>query len=185
MINFMEQLIQISKLNDFLYSPKSLYFHSVYEGFNSETYHDTPQTIGRANHLAIDAKKYSSSKKYLQGITVYSEIFGLIGKIDIFNKQTKTLIERKTKIKTIHPGYKMQLFAQYYCMLEMGYEVQNLALHSLEDNKRYKIEIPNEKDLANLENLIHSINEYDVEEDSKFWHFETKDNNTIYQELYF
>jgi CRISPR-associated exonuclease Cas4 len=181
----MEQLIQISKLNDFLYSPKSLYFHSVYESFDTQVYHDTPQVVGNANHENIDYSKYSSAKRYTQGLCVYSEKYKLIGKIDIFDTQNQALIERKTKIKHIYQGYKTQLYAQFFCLTEMGYTVERLFLHSLQDNKRYLVDLPNSEDLMQFESLISDINNYDVLSASQDWNTENKDSHTIYQELYF
>ena len=39
---------------------------------------------------------------------------------------------------------KYQLYAQYFCLREMGYEVEKLKLYSLDDNKVYEIPLPNE-----------------------------------------
>ena len=96
----MEEYIQISKINDFLYSPKSLYLHSVYESFDQDIYHEEPQKVGKLNHENIDQGKYSTAKKFLQGIPVYSEKYNIGGKIDIYDCEKKALIERKTKVKT-------------------------------------------------------------------------------------
>jgi hypothetical protein len=52
----------------------------------------------------------------LQGLDVYSEEYGICGKIDIFDKKTGELIERKSLIKRendkekIYLGYKLQLW---------------------------------------------------------------------------
>jgi CRISPR-associated protein Cas4 len=97
----MEQYIQISKINDFLYCPRSVYLHSIYENFNSKTFHKTPQVVGKINHSSIDEGRYSSAKKYLQGMPVYSEKYGIAGKIDIYDSEKKTLTERKTMIKKV------------------------------------------------------------------------------------
>lgn len=150
----MESYIQISKLNDFIFCPRSVYLHSIYEGFNTAVYHDTPQINGKIKHESIENSTYSSEKRYLQGIPVYSEQYGIAGKIDIYDAQTNALIERKARVKTIYDGYKYQLYAEYFCMLEMGYVVESLFIHSLEDNKRYPIDLPVGEELHKFENTI-------------------------------
>ncbi len=137
----MYDYIQISKINDFIFCPFSLYFHSIYESFDDGRYKAAPQVAGKLAHTNIEEKKYSSASRYLQGMEVFSEKYGIIGKIDIYDKQTKTLIERKKKIKKIYDGYIYQLFAQKLCLEEMGYPVKKMALYSVDDNKRYPIKI--------------------------------------------
>ena len=73
---------------------------------------------------------------------VYSDKYNIAGKIDIYDSKEKSLIERKNKIQNVYLGYKFQLYAQYFCMTEMGYEVKKLYLHSLTDNKRYGVDLP-------------------------------------------
>jgi len=158
----MEPYIQISKINDFLFCPVSLYLHSMYEGFNSKTFHQTSQVAGKINHQSIEAGKYSTASRYLQCFNIYSEKYNIMGKIDIYDKQEYALIERKTRIKEIYNGYKYQLYAQYFCLVEMGYKVEKLFLHSLEDNKRYKIYIPNKNEIKKFEKVLSDINSFDI-----------------------
>ena len=160
----MESYIQISKINDFLYSPKSLYLHSVYEGFDQDLYHEDCQVIGKLNHECIENGKYSSEKKWLQAIPVYSEKYNLGGKIDLYDKETRSLIERKTKIRTIHDGYLYQLYAQMFALEEMGYVVENLYLHSLNTNKRYKIQKPNINQILEFEDTLKKIRNYNIDD---------------------
>ena len=158
----MEECIQISKLNDFIFCPYSVYLHSVYNNFNSKTYHSSFQTRGKICHESIDYKKYSTSRWILQGIDVFSEKYGLIGKIDIFDIKESSLIERKYKIKKIFDGYKFQLYAQMICLEEMGYFVKSLYIHSWSDNKRYKIPLPNKEQIGKFEALIDNIKNYQI-----------------------
>ena len=181
----MDDLIQISKLNDFLYSPKSLYFHTAFENFNTAIYHDSYQTVGKIKHEKVDTAQYSSKKDIIQSISVYSEKYGIVGKIDIFNNETKTLIERKTKIKQIHTGYKVQLWAQYLCMIEMGYEIKKLKLYSMSDNKNYSIDLPTDEDIQFINNLVEKIRNYDPLKEFDNWKPQEIDKNTIYNTLYF
>src|SRR3989338_8357855 len=96
---YMEHYIQISKLNDFVFCPRSVYLHSIYDSFTQKTYHRTPQLVGKIKHQTIDKKTYSTSKDILCGLEVYSEKYNLVGKIDIFYKKKGLLVERKTKVK--------------------------------------------------------------------------------------
>lgn len=158
----MESYIQISKINDFAYCPLSLYLHSVYESFDTSLYHDTPQVVGRINHAMIEEGRYSTSKHILQGISVYSEQFGIMGKIDIYDEKKKELVERKTRIKTIWPGYIYQIYGQYFCMREMGYEVEKLFLHSLADNKRYPVLLPAEREEKRFGFFVGEMRAFDI-----------------------
>jgi len=153
----MEEYIQISKLNDFIFCPYSLYLHSIYDGFNSETYHARPQKVGKIHHESIDNATYSSAKRYLQGISVYSDMYKLAGKIDIYDFEKRALVDRKYKIKQIFDGYKYQLYGQYFGMHELGYDVDSLFLHSLSDNKRYEIDLPVGAELKRFNKLIRDI----------------------------
>ncbi len=156
----MEQYIPISKLNDFLYCPLSLYLHTMYENFDTREYHETAQVAGKLAHQSIEDKGYSSEERFIQGIDVYCEKYNLAGKIDIYDKKEKALIERKNKIKNIYLGYKYQLYAEYFCMREIGYKVKKLLLHSLSDNKRYEIPLPGKQDIAAFEKTLKQIKNF-------------------------
>ena len=158
----MEQYIQISKINDFIFCPKSVYLHRIYENFDQNTYHQEPQKTGKLNHENIDNGKYSTSKKFLQGISVYCGKYEIAGKIDIYDVETKTLIERKTKIKKIYDGYKYQLYAQLFALSEMGYEVKQMFIQSLKDNKRYIIPLPTKTDIEKFEKVINLMRGFDI-----------------------
>ena len=155
--------IQITKLNDFIFCPYSLYFHSVYEGFDTAIFHDTYQTRGKIKHNSIDNQIYSTAKDVIQGLPVYSHRLKIAGKIDLYFKKKQLLLERKYKITHIYDGYKLQLYAQYYCMTEMGYKIKKLAFHSLVDNKIYEIPLPTKKDLKFLKSIINKIQNFDIE----------------------
>jgi len=177
----MESYIPISKINDFLYCPKSLYLHLMYESFDESLFHDKPQTEGRLNHQSIEEKTYSTAKRFIVGKEVYSEKYKIMGKIDIYDTETKTLIERKTKIKQIFDGYKFQLYAQYFCLKEMGYKVKRIILRSLKDNKNYEIPLPTQKDEKEFEDLINKIWNFDYKQ--LINHHCSRCNNNIYSVL--
>ncbi len=178
----MEPYIQISKINDFIFCPKSIYFHGIYENFSEKTYHQSPQVKGKIKHESIDKGKYSTAKKYLQGLEVYSEKYNLAGKIDIYDRDAKALIERKNKISKIYDGYKYQLYAQYFCMVEMGFEVEKLFFYSMSDNKKYKIDLPKGKELEEFEKTIDQIRNFDML-NNNYAENPAKCANCIYREL--
>lgn len=130
--------IPITTINDFVFCPRSVYFHyEGYEGLNDGQYKGAAQRNGTLRHSASDEGRYSSRKRFLQGMDISSEKYGLVGKIDIYDAQTKTLIERKARVKHIFPGYRWQVMAQTVCLEEMGFAVDRAIIHSLEDNKKY------------------------------------------------
>lgn len=140
----MENTILISKINDFIFCPVSIYFHSLDDDTNKMLYQDEYQLNGSKAHESIDSGKYSDKKNILQGIDVYSEKYNLSGKIDIFDVDTGILTERKNKIIKIYDGYVFQVYAEYFCLKEMGYEVNRIRLYSMVDNKVFPLEKPEE-----------------------------------------
>ncbi len=178
----MESYIQITKLNDFIFCPKSLYFHSLFENFEKETYHDTPQLAGKIAHSAIEEKKYSTRKEVLMAKEVFSDKLGLCGKIDIFDCEKGELIERKYRVKQIYLGFIYQLYAQMFCLEEMGYKVKKLAIYSSADNKKYPVKMPTKKEQEEFLKLIEKIKHFDIAKD-KVEVNETKCQMCIYKPL--
>jgi len=178
----MEQYIQISKINDFIFCPISLYFHALYENFSQKVYHGAAQTVGKIKHENIDAGKYSTRKRYIQNLPVYSEKYNLMGKLDIYDKEEKALIERKFKIHKIYDGQRFQLYAQMYCLLEMGYEVKKLFIHSLSDNKKYEVNLPDAAGRKKFERIISGINSFNPMKFARKIN-KNKCDNCIYREL--
>lgn len=152
-------------LNDFIFCPVSIYFHNLYNGVEKTLYQEKSQINGTKAHEAIDNNALKNKSNFIYAKEVYCEKYNLMGKIDCFDVKLKTLIERKKKVKTIYDGYVFQLYAQYFAMTEMGYKIENLVIHSLDDNKSYSIPLPSQ-DIAMLqkfENVISHINEFDLE----------------------
>lgn len=158
----MEPYIQISKINDFIFCPKSIYFHGLYENFSEKTYHQSPQVKGKIKHESVDYQKYSTAKKYLQGLEIYSEKYNLAGKIDMYDQCAKTLTERKNKISKIYDGYRYQLYAQYFCLKEMGYVVKKLFFYSMSDNKKYEVMLPGKEERLRFESVLTQIREFNM-----------------------
>lgn len=161
----MNDYILITHLNDFIFCPYSIYIKNLFGNNISIAFSGVKQIDGKSIHISIDNKKYSSSLQILQSLEVYSNQYKLYGKIDILNLTTKTLIERKKKIVKIYDGYIFQLYAQYYCLIEMGYLIDNLQIYSYDDNKTYVVKLP-EDDLsmkAKFFDVIKSMNEFSPE----------------------
>lgn len=131
----MEDYISISTLNDFIFCPYSIYLHNVYMETDEGLYHATPQTRGRIAHETIDSKKASNRADNLQSLSVMSEEYGMMGKIDIYKGKEQKLIERKYQLKNIYQGQIYQLWGQYLCMKEMGYDVKAIAFYEISTNR--------------------------------------------------
>lgn len=157
-----EEPIAISSLNDFVFCPVSIYFHSLETDEENLLGQDSYQLNGTAAHEKSDAGLYSCRKTVLQGISVYSEKYDLCGKIDTFDLEKGILTERKKKIKVIYDGYVFQLYAQYFSLNEMGYQVNEIRLYSMDDNKVYKIAKPAEdmRMLSKFETLLNDMNSF-------------------------
>jgi CRISPR-associated protein Cas4 len=138
----LETQIIISNLNDFVYCPLSIYFHGLYGELEQIIFQRKQQMAGTEAHKSIDNDSYSTKLSIICGIEVYSQKYDIIGKIDIYDAETKTLTERKNKISHIYDGYVFQLYAEYFCMVEMGFEVNNIRFYSMSDNKVFNVDLP-------------------------------------------
>ena len=162
----MEAYLQISYLNDFIFCPLSIYFHQLYGSLSERLYYTDYQFNGKAAHAAIDEKRYSTHASILQGMDIYSDKYKLCGKIDIFNAETGLLTERKKHIAKIYDGYLFQLYAQYFCLQEMGYDVKKIRFYSSDDNKIHSVLLPNEDEeiFAKFEQTITEMQSFNVDE---------------------
>lgn len=177
----MENTIQISKINDFLFCPMSLYYHSIYEQYSENIYHCTPQIVGKIKHENIEQRRYSTSKHIMQGLAIYCDKYDITGRIDIYDRNKFELVERKYRVSKIFDGHKYQLYAQMFCLEEMGYRVDKLFIHSLVDNKRFEISKPNDIETAHFEFVIDEMRCY-VPDNYKELNI-NKCNKCIYAEL--
>ena len=178
----MESNIIISNLNDFIFCPRSIYYHNLYYDYEDKLYYSTYQINGKNSHKSIDSNNYSTKKSILQGINIYSDELGLIGRIDLYDFEKKELIERKRKIKKIYEGYYLQLYAQYYCLVEMGYEIKKLYFYSLIDNKKIEVKLPTEKDKKRLKEIIKKMKNFNIE-DPNFTQNKNKCEMCVYKNL--
>lgn len=157
----MEDYISISTLNDFIFCPYSIYLHNVYMETDEGLYHATPQTKGKLAHEPVDSKTSSNRNDDVFALPVFSEQLGLMGKIDVYKRKEKKLIERKYQLKQIFQGQIYQLWAQYFCMTEMGYEIRSIAFYEISTNKMMPISLPSDADRKELESFIASFKSFD------------------------
>lgn len=150
----MESYIRLSNLNDFIFCPKSIYYHTIYDSYDKSLYQEEAQIAGSIAHEAIDKKKYSTRKDILQSLDVYSEAYGIAWKIDTFYIKEWKLVERKNKIEKIYLWYKYQLWWQMFCLEEMGYKVKKMEFYSVQDNKKYRLYRPSTEELEKFQATI-------------------------------
>lgn len=162
----MDDLIIISNLIDFIFCPASIYFHKLYGSEDQLMYQTKAQINGTKAHEKVDNEQYSTRKNVITALDVYSEKYRIIGKIDIYDGDKRLLVERKKHINKIYDGYIFQLYAQYYAMTEMGYLIERMEIRSMDDNKKYKIECPEENlEMKNkFEQLIKEMRTFNLED---------------------
>ena len=157
----MDDYLTITQINDFIFCPRSILFHNfLTENYTPDGFREAPQITGLAAHKAVDSGAYSSRKDVLQGTMVYCSRYRLLGRIDTFDISSGKLCERKYSITAVYPGFRYQLYAQFYALTEMGFLVKEMLLYSSKDNQRYPIPIPTEKERKELENILLKIRNY-------------------------
>lgn len=161
----MDDYIPISLLNDFIFCPYSIYLHNIYMETDEGLYHASPQTLGKVAHETVDNKKYSTKQSDLISFPVYSDKLKLAGVIDIYKIKEKLLIERKYALRKIYRGQLYQIWAQYFCLTEMGYLVDALAFYEISTNKVIAIDKPREKEWKELISFIEKFLNYSPESD--------------------
>lgn len=177
-----ENPIAISSLNDFIFCPVSIYFHML-ETEENILFQDTAQINGTHSHKSSDTATYSTKKSMLQGVSVYCQKYNLCGKIDVFDADSGILTERKKNIKTVYDGYIFQLYAQYFSLSEMGYDVKKIRLYSMDTNKTYDIEMP-ENDVEMLDKFLNLLTEINTFSFENFKQTNSKKcDNCIYEPL--
>lgn len=156
----MNDYIPLSTLNDFIFCPYSIYLHNVYMEADEDLYKATPQTQGTLAHKGVDKKSGSTRTGEILSLPVYSDTLGIFGKIDIFKQEQRLLIERKYNLKRIFKGQVYQLWGQYFCMKEMGYDVERLAFYEISTNKTIPIDTPQEEQFNELKAFIDAFRKY-------------------------
>lgn len=123
-------------------------------------YHAPPQTQGRIAHQTVDHKTASNRSNDILSLPVYSEKYGIMGKIDVYKKDEKRLIERKYKIQQIFQGQIYQLWAQMICLREMGYPVESIVFYETSTNKTIPLSMPTDSDLLGFYDFLHKFRSF-------------------------
>ena len=105
-------------------------------------------------------KKGSTRKSDIMSLPVYCDELGISGKIDLYKQDKRLLIERKNNLKHIFRGQIYQLWGQYFCLKEMGYEVEQLAFYEISTNKMIPVELPGEIGKQELIGFIEQFKRY-------------------------
>ena len=155
----MDGYVSFSELNDFLFCPQSLYLHTLYKNYKSNIYHDTPQADGKAAHETIDQNTYNRAG-WETGVWLCSPSHMIYGRCDLYNPSTGELVERKRTIKKVYEGQRMQAWAQAICLMDMQRSVTSITLHSLTDNVRHKLPIPDDLITSRVNLLVQEIQAY-------------------------
>lgn len=177
----METYIPITWLNDFVFCPYSIYLHNVYGAHHTDVYHSSVQQKGLNDHRNIDKKTYSTLKGVLTSLNVFSDKYNILGVVDLLDTNRGYLVERKRQISKIYDGYKYQLYAQYFCLIEMGYEVKELFFFATSSNTKFPIPIPSQQVVEDFEKHLNSVKTFDP---AVFYqHNQNKCLNCIYVHL--
>lgn len=132
---------------------------------DKDIYHAAPQIRGTLSHQATDGKTASTKADVLLSLPVYSERFHLMGKIDVYHKKTKKLIERKYQLKQIFQGHIYQLWAQMFCLREMGHEVELLAFYEQSTNRMIDVALPTDEEIEQFKEFINQFFNYNPADD--------------------
>lgn len=154
--------IPISNFNDFVFCPYSVYLDNIFKNTSNDIYKALPQMRGLIAHEVTDDIR-NNTKDKICALSVCSVKMGIFGRIDTYHKETGLLVERKYELKKIYKGQIYQLWAQYFCMKEMGYDVKLLEFYEMSRNKKYPINIPNESEKSELINFISEFKNFNPE----------------------
>ena len=128
---------------------------------DENVYHATPQVTGRNAHEQIDQKQLPKQQQIIETLPIISHELGIYGKIDIYKINKQELVERKFNLKKIFQGQIYQLWAQYFCMIEMGYGVSSIAFYEISTKKTIPIDLPTNNDKEQLKSFIIKYKEFD------------------------
>lgn len=89
----------------------------IFHGAEDEVYKALPKKAGTAAHKRVE----SESDGLTWNVPVISEEYGLFGVVDALDENPCRLLEYKNHVRGIYPGQRLQMQAQYVCLLEMGF----------------------------------------------------------------
>ena len=70
------------------------------------------------------------------------------------------MIERKNNLKHIFRGQLYQLWGQYFCLKEMGFEVERLAFYEISTNKMIDVPLPGDVEKRELIDFVDRFKKY-------------------------
>lgn len=132
---------------------------------DEDIFHASPQSIGKASHASVDNKTYSNRTSDILSLPIISNELGIMGKIDVYKADKKELVERKYQLKQIYKGQIYQLWAQYFCLVEMGYEVGSIAFYEIATNTSHPISLPTNENRTELCEFIERFKNFNPEDD--------------------
>ncbi len=158
----MEDYIPLSRLNDFAFCPYSIYLSSVYALADDDLYKASPQLLGKMVHEGADKKTGSTRKVDVFALPVISHDLGITGKIDVYKSDRRLLVERKNNLKTIYRSKLYQIWGQFFCMTEMGYEIEQLAFYEVSTNKMTYLDLPGDAEREELRSVVCQMKAYNI-----------------------
>ena len=90
-----------------------------------------------------------------------SEEYGLFGVVDALDENLCRLLEYKNHVRGIYPGQRLQMQAQYVCLLEMGFLIHELFLCDITEGTMFAIPSPDGDAKKELKGLVDKIRSYD------------------------
>lgn len=158
-----DNAINITSLNDFLFCPYSIYLHNAFMEMDEDIFVATPQVRGKTAHKEIDERVFSVEPDDVQSLKVFSMELGLVGVIDLYRINKRHLIEFKYKGgDSLFLGQKLQLWAQYYCLEEMGYKVERISIFEKSTGVFHDVKLPDSEDKKILIDLIERFRSFDL-----------------------
>ena len=157
----MENYILISQLNSFEFCPYSIYLHNIYKEQNAEANLSAAIMHGCLAHESVDTKSAFPHTEVLLAMPVYSDFYGIMGKIDVFYLKSNTLVEWKNELRHIFQGHLYQLWAQMFCLCEMGYHVEHLAFYEVSKKRTIPQPLPTKNDEARFADFVKRFKTYD------------------------
>lgn len=145
------RLIPVRLLNEFVYCPRLAYL----EWIQSEFQHNTDTLEGSLKHQTIDKKESplpipdeSLEKIQVRSVTLSSETLGIIGKIDLVEKEGKEAIpidykkgKRPHVAGHVWDPERVQLCAQALLLQEHGYQCNKGYIYFMGSHERVPVPI--------------------------------------------
>lgn len=152
--------LSIFTISEYAYCPRSCFYY-LHHFYSKHTINNDFIQDGAGLHAKkLDfAQKWEKSEKLMANINLYSEKYGLVGKIDLIGKSANELypIECKRGKVRNYPNLKLQLILEAICIEEMfQLQIKKGYLYFFSSNRRERINI-SVKDKNDAKKLILTI----------------------------